>query len=81
MKALIVLGAIVGFLIGAGFGLAASSPWPAVLWRAGAAALVACLLARWWGRIWVQGLRDSLEQQRRERRAASDASIPSARKP
>ena len=73
MKALIVLGAIVGFLIGAGFGLAASSPWPAMLWRSCAAALVACLLTRWWGRIWMQGLRDSLEQ-RRVRRPVSTLS-------
>ena len=80
MKALIVLGAIVGFLIGAGFGLAASSPWPAMLWRACAAALVACLLTRWWGRVWMQGLRDSLEQQRRARRVTPAASIPSVKK-
>ena len=67
MKALIILGAIVGFLIGAGFGLAASSPWPAMLWRSCAAALIACLLTRWWGRIWMQGLRDSLESRTRDR--------------
>ena len=80
MKALIILGAIVGFLIGAGFGLAASSPWPAMLWRSCAAALVACVLTRWWGRVWMQGLRDSLEQQRRVRRAAPAASILTAKK-
>jgi hypothetical protein len=79
MKALIILGAIVGFLIGAGFGLAASSPWPAMLWRSCAAALAACILTRWWGRIWMQGLRDSLEQ-RRARRATSTASIQPAKK-
>jgi len=80
MKALIILGAIVGFLIGAGFGLAASSPWPAMLWRSCAAALVACVLTRWWGRVWMQGLRDSLEQQRRARRAVPAASILTAKK-
>ena len=79
MKALIVLGAIVGFLIGAGFGLAASSPWPSAFWRASAAAVAACLLTRWWGRIWMQGLRDSL-QQRRAKRPGPVASIPNARK-
>jgi len=76
MKALIVLGAIVGFLIGTGFGLAASSPWPAVLWRACAAALVASVLTRWWGRIWMQGLRDSLEQRRTRRAAATVTTTP-----
>lgn len=79
MKALIVLGAIVGFLTGAGFGLAASSPWPSALWHASATALGACLLTRWWGGIWMQGLRDSLEQ-RRARRPAPAASIPPVKK-
>jgi hypothetical protein len=81
MKALIILGAIVGFLIGAGFGLAASSPWPSTLWRACAAALAACVLTRWWGRIWMQGLRDSLEQRRTRRApAAVTASTPPTKK-
>jgi len=79
MKALIILGAIVGFLIGAGFGLAASSPWPSALWRACAAALTACILTLWWGRIWMQGLRDSLEQ-RRVRRATSNVSTQPVKK-
>jgi O-antigen/teichoic acid export membrane protein len=63
MKALIILGAIVGFLIGAGFGLASSSPWPAALWRACVAALVAAVLTRWWSRVWMRGLRESLEHR------------------
>ena len=79
MKALIVLGAIVGFLIGAGFGLATNSPWPSALWRACAAALAAAILTRWWSRVWMQSLRDSLEQ-RRTRRATATVSIPSAKK-
>ena len=61
MKALMILGAIIGFLIGAGFGVAGDSPWPAALWRACAAALVAAVLARWWSRVWLKSLRDSLE--------------------
>jgi len=79
MKALIVLGAIVGFLIGAGFGLATNSPWPSALWRACAAALAAAILTRWWNRVWMQSLRDSLEQ-RRTRHATATVSIPSAKK-
>jgi hypothetical protein len=79
MKALIALGAIVGFVIGVGFGLAASSPWPSVLWRASAAAMIASVLTRWWGRIWMQGLRDSLEQ-RRIRRMAPAAPAATAKK-
>ena len=76
MKSLLVLGAIVGFLIGAGFGLAASSPWPTTIWRAGAAALAAGVLTRWWGRIWMQGLRDSLEQRRSHRPPPAPAPTP-----
>jgi hypothetical protein len=67
MKALMMLGAIVGFLIGSGFGLAGSSPWPAALWRACAAALVAAVLARWWGRVWLNSLRDALHDARADR--------------
>lgn len=63
MKALMIVGAIVGFLIGLGFGLAGNSPWPAALWRACAAALGAALLTRWWGDVWLRGLRESLERR------------------
>jgi len=64
MKALMILGSIIGFLIGTGFGLAAGSSWSTSLWRACAAALVAGILARWWGRIWLTNLRDSLNHRR-----------------
>jgi hypothetical protein len=67
MKALIVLGAIVGFMIGAAFGLAGRSPWPDALWHACAAALAAGVLTRWWSKVWMQGLRDSLDQRHRMR--------------
>jgi hypothetical protein len=62
-----MLGAIVGFLIGIGFGMAANSPWPATLWRSCAAALIAALLVRWWGRVWLRNLRDSLHDRRAPR--------------
>jgi hypothetical protein len=77
MKALMILGAIVGFLIGTGFGLAASSPWPSTLWRACAAALGAAFLTRWWGRIWLQGLREALE----DRQSASNSAAATPTKP
>jgi hypothetical protein len=76
MKALIILGAIVGFVIGAGFGLASSSPWPATLWRACAAALMATILTRWWNRVWLEGLRESLDQRRSKRPAPTPSSHP-----
>lgn len=58
-----ILGSLVGFLIGAGFGMASSSPWPSAFWRACVAALIAAVLTRWWGRIWLSGLRDALEKR------------------
>jgi hypothetical protein len=79
MKALIILGSIVGFLIGAGFGLASSSPWPAAFWRACAAALAATILTRWWTRVWLQGLRDSLDQRRMKRPVATSLIQPGKR--
>ena len=80
MKSLMILGAIVGFLIGTGFGLAGSSPWPDALWRACAAALAAGVLARWWSRIWLKSLRESLQERRAGRPAPSLESSKSSAK-
>jgi hypothetical protein len=76
MKAFIILGAIVGFLTGAAFGVAGNSPWPNTLWHACAAALAAAILTRWWSRVWIQCLRDSLDQRKR---AASSNAKPVAK--
>lgn len=64
MKPLMILGSLVGFLIGAAFSLAGNCPWPTVLWRACVGALVLGMLARWWGRIWLEGLQNAIEQRR-----------------
>jgi len=73
MKSLMILGALAGFLIGSGFGLAGQATWPAALWRACAGALIAAILVRWWGRVWLQGLRDATHQRRNFRRPSSAA--------
>jgi hypothetical protein len=67
MKSFMILGSVVGFLIGAGFSLAGGCPCSIALWRASVAALMGALLARWWGRIWFQGLREAIEQRRHPR--------------
>jgi len=67
MKSFMILGSLVGFLIGAGFSLAAGSPWSTALWRAPVAALAVAVMARWWGRIWLQGLHEAIEQRRHAR--------------
>ncbi len=63
MKSLMILGALLGFGIGMLFALAGRSAWPSALWHAAGAALVAGLLMRWWGRVWIKGLREAREQQ------------------
>ncbi len=65
MKLMMILGGLLGFLIGLGFGLAQQSAWPGAIWRASAAALAAGILSRWWGKLWIR----SLEQARRHRPA------------
>ncbi len=68
MKSLMILGSVVGFLFGAGFSLSGGCTWSTAVWRASVAALVVALLARWWGRIWLQGLQEAVEQRRHARR-------------
>lgn len=67
MKLIMVLGGFIGFAIGLGFSWAQGSPWPSVVWRAAIAAVMAGILLRWWGRLWIQ----CLHQSRRERQAAA----------
>jgi hypothetical protein len=66
MKLLMVLGGLIGFAIGSGFSWAQGSPWPSVVWRAAIATLLAGILLRWWGRLWIR----CLAQSQRERQAA-----------
>ena len=59
MRAWMLIGGMIGFLIGISFGLAQGSAWPSVIWRASAAAFVAGILLRWWGRMWIKSLQDA----------------------
>jgi hypothetical protein len=79
MKALMIFGALVGFLIGCGPALAGQCPWPTALWRASAAALVAGVLTRWWSGVWIDGLKESLLQRRNARPAAPNNSKTAAK--
>jgi uncharacterized membrane protein YjjB (DUF3815 family) len=67
MKPLMILGSLVGFVTGAGFSLAGNCPWPTVFWRACVGALLVGVLARWWSRIWLDGLQSAIENQRNPR--------------
>ena len=66
MKLIMILGGLIGFAIGFGFSWAQGSPWPSVLWRAVIATLLAGILLRWWGRLWIR----CLQQSHSERQAA-----------
>ena len=79
MKALMILGAILGFAIGTGFGLATESSWPTTLWRGCAAALLAAMLTRWWSRVWIQGLKESMEHHHTPRSSAALSVKPASK--
>ena len=72
MKSMMILGAMTGFILGAGSSLAGDCAGSTIFWHASVAALVGGILARWWGRMWFAGLADALEQQRRARAQASE---------
>ena len=80
MKFIMVLGGLIGFSIGAGFSWAEGSPWPSALWRSAATALLGGLLLRWWGRLWVQCLRDSLAARKTAGQTKSERIPTSATK-
>ena len=72
MKSMMILGAILGFILGAGSSVAGDCTSATVFWHASVTALIGGCLARWCGRIWLTGLADALEQQRRARALASE---------
>ncbi len=63
MKSLMILGGLLGFGISVSFGLLRQSDWSSILWRSAVAAYGAGWLMRWWGRIWLQGLREVGEER------------------
>jgi len=76
MKSMMILGAIVGFILGAGSSMAGECTYATVFWHASITALIGGLLARWCGRMWLTGLADALEQQRRARAQAAETKTP-----
>jgi hypothetical protein len=70
IKALMILGSLIGFSIAVGVGMANGSSWSTIVWHACTAALVAAMLTRWWGRVWFTGLTDAIEQRRHASRNA-----------
>lgn len=63
MKSLMLLGGFLGFGIGVSFGLLQQSDWSSILWRSAVAAYGAGWLMRWWGGVWLQGLKEVGEER------------------
>lgn len=63
MKSLMILGGLLGFGIGVSLGLLQQSDWSSILWRSAAAAYGAGWLMRWWGGIWLRGLKEVGEER------------------
>ena len=73
MKKMMIMGGLMGFGIGVVTGYVKEVSWPAMFLRACVTALISGLLFRWWGRVWLSGLRDS-----HVARAAEKQSSPTA---
>jgi len=72
MKSLMILGSITGFILGAASSMAGDCAGSTIFWHASVTALVGGILARWCGRMWLTGLADALEKQRRARAQATE---------
>ena len=71
IRTLMILGALTGFSIGIGFGLARQGDAKWVFLKACIAAYAAAILMRWWGRIWIRSIREMHQEQ-----AASESDRP-----
>lgn len=76
-----ILWTIVGFLIGIGFSLEDNCPWSTAFWRGCIAALATAVIARWWGDVWLDGLRDSIRQRQLQKAAQATAAAAKPTKP
>jgi hypothetical protein len=63
MKLMMILGGMIGFGFGITVGVTQNSSWPTVIWRASAVAYVTGVLFRWWGGVWIKGLRAALVER------------------
>jgi len=66
-----ILGGLVGFLIGMGFGFAGQNDWISILLKACVSAYLTGLMMRWWARMWVRCLRDAFREKLSKHETAS----------
>ena len=64
MKMFMLTGTLIGFLLGIALGIAGRADWPSIFLHATVAAATLGWLMRWWGGVWLRGLRTSCEQRR-----------------
>ena len=79
MKSFMILWAIIGLLLGVGLSLRDGCEWSTAFWRGCAAALVTAVLARWWGQVWLDGLRDSIRQRQYRRTISATKPKPNVK--
>ncbi len=65
MKLLLLVGGLMGFAIGIGFGLAHQRSLPSALIHACVALYIGAFLMRWWGRVWIKALHDAHQERPR----------------
>lgn len=58
-----ILGGMIGLTIGVLTGMAQGTAWPTILLRSSGAALLAGLVFRWWGGVWIKGLRQASQER------------------
>jgi hypothetical protein len=75
MKLLTILGALIGFSVGVGVGMARANEWSGIFWRATLSAVAAGLLLRWWGHLWLQCW-DTANKERAAEAAKAAAPAP-----
>lgn len=70
---MMIMGGLMGFGIGVVSGYVKEISWPAMFLRACVTALISGLLFRWWGRVWLSGLKDSLAAKAAEKQSSPTA--------
>jgi phosphotransferase system glucose/maltose/N-acetylglucosamine-specific IIC component len=63
MRLWMILGGLLGFVIGIGFGLAQGTAWSTIIWRASVTACIGGFVFRWWGSIWVKSFYQAQQEQ------------------
>ena len=81
MKAMMISGAIAGFVIGAGSCLLGGGTMQTAFWHAALAALASGWLARWCGQVWFNNLTEVLNERQRAWQQAQTAATEAQLKP